>query len=140
MIDPYKPPVSDVKVEEVKRKTIWKVFFWLILILEVLSLIDIAFDPNKPVNDLLIEAVIYSAILMGLFGYAYSKRIFNKLFWKFVFPIGIAYDLYDFYGVAEWDWSFSSIDIVFAIIVFPLMYFQYLALYRYGFKSEEIWG
>jgi len=29
---------------------------------------------------------------------------------------------------------------IFVALIFPLMFFQYLALYRYGFKAPEIWN
>lgn len=142
MIDPYQTPQSDVQVIEQNSKTKWKVFLWVIATLEVISVAILVTDPNESALDVFVDLVIYTTIILGVFGYAYNKRIFFKKFWTFVIPVGIAYDIY---GLYTWNWTFESTEELYltigitAAIALPIMFFQYLALFRYGFKSQELW-
>ncbi len=107
------------------------------MVLEVISITVMVSDPTETVLDIVIELVIYTIIILGLFGYAYNKRIIFKKFWTFVLPVGIVYDMYALYKM---NWTFESTEGLYFIIGFtaviglPIMFFQYLAIYRYGFS------
>ncbi len=142
MTNPYQTPQSDVNVVEQVSKTKWKFFVWVIVLLEILSIVMLVIDPEESVLDVVIDLVIYIFIILGLFGYAYNKRIFFKEMWKFVIPVAFVYDIYGLYVL---DWTYGSTEELYITIGFtaaiglPIMFFQYLALYRYGFRSQEIW-
>ncbi len=143
MNNPYKPPKSDIHIQEKPNKIKWKFFFWIVFALKVISVVIIASDLDDPALALALELAVYSTVLIGLFGFAYGKCLFKRQLWKIVLPVGI---IYDTYAIISQDWAFVSTEEMYivlgviAIIVFPIVFFQYMALYKYGFKSEDIWG
>jgi len=146
MTDPYKPPESETNSGQHQRtsKTGWKVFFWIMLTLESLSLLSMLFDPVETWIDIVAELLIYTFIFLGLFGFSYDKKIIHKYIWGYLIPIGIIYDIYTMYkimpGDIESDFELYIIIGAILLIVLPIMIFQYLALYQYRYKSEHIWS
>ncbi|MCP4471361.1 MAG: hypothetical protein GY815_11865 [Gammaproteobacteria bacterium] len=142
MDDPYKTPKSDVEVLHTASKTKWKVFFWIILILEIISIGIMAIDPDVTAPEIIIELIVYPIIVIGIFGFAYGRRIFFRKLWISMIPIGLAFDTYTFYTM---DWDFESPEEMYSVVIsilvigIPLMFLQYFALYKYGSKSPEIW-
>jgi len=110
--------------------------------MEIASIFSIFFDPEETFLELIMEMIIYPVIILGVFGYAYGKRIFFNRLWIAMIPIGLSYDIY---GFATLDWTFGSTEEMLftaglmAAIILPLVFCQYLALYGYSFKSPEIW-
>ena len=143
MNDPYKTPQASVEVRETVSKTGWKVFFWILLVLEVLSLAFMVIDPAETLLKTLLETIIYLSILTGIFGFAYHRKLLFRRFWIALIPIGL---IYDAYTLILLDWGFESAEEMYfslaliALLLIPLMFFQYLALYKYGFRSADIWG
>ena len=142
MTDPYKPPKSVLKTDYVLSKTKWKIFFWIILVLESFSIISMVSDDQERLIDILLDIVIYTSIVIGVFGFSFNKKILFRKFWLYLIPVGFIYDIYVLYEV---DWEIESsletyLFIAFAsVTLLPLMFFQYLALYKYSSKSLEIW-
>lgn len=145
VINPYEPPKSDIGagvtgVKSTASKLRWKIFFWIILFLEVLSVISEIIDPEKNLHSIIVEILVYSAILTGLFGFAFSKKIFSQKPWRYLIPIGISWDMFtltelsDLYAVET-----QAIFVIILIIVLPISVLQYFALYKYSFKSDDIW-
>ena len=92
----------------------------------------------------ILELVIYSFILIGIYGFVYNKRILYRKLWAIFIPVGIIYDLYTVTTI-----ELTTVDtmmelyIVFGIIIIiflPMSFFQYMALYKYSFKSVNIWS
>ena len=143
MSDPYQTPDSDVSVPETISKTKWKIFFGFLLSLQLVSIALGAIDDTETLVDLVIDTVIYSVILLGIFGYAFDRRIFPQKLWRPIVPAAIVYDVY--YIFIDDPWAFESSEEmyfvmgVFAVVFLPLMYFQYLALFRYAFRADEVW-
>jgi len=143
MIDPYKAPDSDVQAQDTNSKTRWKIFVWFLLILQVISVVLFFVDDDETIYDFILEIVIYGVALLCIFGYAYNKKFLIQSYWKPVLPVTMIYDFYYFF--VEEPWSFESeeemyiILITIGIIILPILFFQYLALYRYAFKADEIW-
>ncbi len=146
MTNPYKGPDSnvDVEVQTTVPKTAWKVFFWILLLLETLSLISMFYDSEEELLINILELVIYSFILIGIYGFVYNKRILYRKLWAIFIPVGIIYDLYTVTTI-----ELTTVDtmmelyIVFGIIIIiflPMSFFQYMALYKYSFKSVNIWS
>lgn len=143
MNDPYKTPASNVQINESKSKTKWKVFFWLLLLLEIASIVVLAIDTEKTAFDLAFELIVYIIILVGVYGFSYDRKILSRQLWVSMIPLGLCYDMYMFYN---FDWRAGSTGELYftigltAVIILPIMYFQYLALYKYSFRSPEIWN
>jgi hypothetical protein len=141
--NPYVAPTSDLGAEKhLAPKTLWKIFFWVLLVLEVLSLLMLLMDPSESLLIILFDTVIYSFILLGLFGFSYNRKIINRIIWAYVIPIGIVFDLYNVFSLGL---EFETTDELYVVlglavaISLPLMIFQYLALFKYSFRSPEIW-
>lgn len=77
--------------------------------------------------------------IVGLFGFAYKKVIGGQNFWKkwfiFTLVLDISYTVYDSYPE-----GFAIEDIWYDIIAYSLILPYYIALYLYGYKSEELWN
>jgi hypothetical protein len=92
-----------------------------------------------------LDMVVAVGALMGFFGYAYNFRIISMNVWRVYFFLVICWDL--FYNILisivfdlavhlpdEKKIGWTGVLLSFAMIV-P----EYIALFRYGFKSESIW-
>jgi len=90
------------------------------------------------------EMLVYITILSGLFGYAYNKKILFKKFWRYLIPLGICWDIYTIFWTGEFD-TIEDMELyiimgTMAVLILPIMVFQYLALYFYSYKSRNIWN
>lgn len=146
MKNPYKGPDSNVDVEAqtTEPKTAWKVFFWILLFLESLSFISMFSDSEEEWLINILELVIYSFILIGIYGFVYNKRIFYRKLWASFIPVGIIFDLYtltmiELTAVNTMMELYIVVGII-IIILLPISFFQYMALYKYSFKSVKIWS
>jgi hypothetical protein len=147
MSNPYETPQSNIEVNLSISKTKWKVFFWVVFFLEVLSLVSLFVDPEESILSIIFELIIYGSIIIGIFGFAYDKKIFFIQFWILLIPAAFIYDIYIF-TTGDWGLEDLAIESIFEMylvfggmlaIILPLMFFQYLALYKYCFKSPQIW-
>lgn len=146
MEEMYKSPDAELLGSQPERqKKRWKLFFFLILILEALSIVSLMADPAVAGYEVVLELLIYSLVILGLFGFAFHKALLKQVLWKLLLPVVIAYD---FYSISRMDWSFESgagpsayyFAIAFALVVMlPLMGLQYYVLYSYGFQADHIW-
>jgi hypothetical protein len=80
--------------------------------------------------------------LVGVFGYAYKRKIIGERFWQFWLFVAIGWDilvhgaLEDFSDLGE----ISTIEIGIGLAVAALLILpQYIALYLYGFRSTALW-
>jgi len=138
MTNPYQSPSSDLhtSTKTLKTKKWWKVFFWTILVLEIISIPTV----EEELSHIITEITIYGAILTALFGFAYNKRILNKYVWAGVLPVGIGWEIYDLFKLLQQSNPEDQYITVFALIVVsPLLFLQYFGVYKYSFGSPDIW-
>lgn len=123
-----------------KTNILWKIYFWFLV------MVVGAFFGASLVQGLdavkIIDFVISLISLAGLFGFAYRRKIGVSLLWKVWLPVIVAWDawtnflwngLSGFHGLA---W----LDVIVVGAVFDAIFAgEYIALYLYGFRSEEIW-
>ena len=142
--NPYNTPSSDLGEDKQSvSKTKWKVFFWVIIVIELLSLILMVSDSEETWLNIILDIIVYSSIIIGLYGFSYNKKILNKKIWVYLIPIGIALEIYGFLREGLTFESSEEMYVVLAItavIIVPLLFLQFLALYKYSFKSPEIWS
>ena len=140
----YKAPDSNLSRDdeaEQKPNIAWKIFFWLFTPLMLITIFGILFIENLNALDY-IDVFIFLLTLLGLYGYAFSKKIATRAVWKVVFYTFIIWSVFyeaispfilniPQYGVA------AEIDmwLLLNIIYLPL----FISLYFYSFKSEHIW-
>ena len=80
--------------------------------------------------------------LTGLFGYAFTKKIHSQTLWRIWLFVIVIWDLfYNIYltailGVAQGGETCNITEILIGFIfIFP----EYIALYKYGYKSTALW-
>ena len=120
----------------------WKIFFWFLFGMEVLSLSMMVLD-RDPVVEIISEVIVYSLVLLGVFGYAYSRRLLNRLVWKSIIPVALIYDAYglasvDYSGI-ETAWELVFLLTFVAITLGPILIMQYITLFRYAYRSTRLW-
>jgi hypothetical protein len=81
--------------------------------------------------------------MAGLFGYVFSRRIGFPRLWQFAFVVSVPYALWGSYSLTlNPTFAGRSVGFWVAIIAFgfvlnvPLL----IALFRYGFRSKDIWN
>jgi len=140
----YKTPGSNLSRDdetEQRPGLAWKIFFWLLTALMLISIFAIFYIENLNALDYF-DMLIFSVSILGLYGYAFSKKIGARIIWRVVFYILITWSI--FYEVFSpfilnipqyGEAGVIDIWLLFNIIYLPL----FMSLYYYGFKSEHIW-
>lgn len=151
MDNPYQPPKADLGNDIIKPKSKkgWKIFFWVMMSLQLMLMVSTFIDPieDKIPIDHFIDFVIYPITILGIFGFAYNKRLITSGFWKNWIVIAIITDIYSISAIFKTDIGSASSGIelylyvgtILAILV-PIMALQYYCLYSYAFKSTQIWS
>lgn len=104
----------------------------LILVHAALFIPDLAERARSPLH--LLDLGITLVSIIGVFGYAFEKRLGHPHFWKAWLCIQVSLDIWS---------NFISPAYIFPphyILLFMLMIFllpEYLMLYRYGFRTEN---
>jgi DNA-directed RNA polymerase subunit RPC12/RpoP len=129
--------------QKISRPKWWKIYFFIILALQLISFIY-SFQNIVAGEELIksiLDIVIYPFILVAIFGYSFNKKFLIRKIWQVLFPVAIVADLIFFCMMfAEHDKTVGAIvTVVFLLFVSPLIAFQYIALYRYGFAKTEPW-
>ncbi len=127
-----------------KGKTWWKVFFWIYAVLTVGGVTLSFFSPETKWYEIVLEFFLYVLVITGLYGFTYNKKYFTAKSWLHILLLLILYDLSNWYIMFTQDFGgmadLSYIIIVALVLTTALLtILPYLALYRYGLKSPEIW-
>ncbi|WP_027709239.1 hypothetical protein [Zooshikella ganghwensis] len=155
MTNIYKSPEAGIEKKEAEKlhfrsKTGWKVFFFIVLILEIISLLSLIFGESASLVNTLGEIVIYGLVLLGLYGFAFNKKILVRKFWFLMIFVAFFWDgysmFYQYTELAEEQFLESvPYGAYFAIAIFaffwlPFLIIQTIAFYKYSFRSPEIWN
>ncbi len=145
--NPYAPPTAPLGEPGPSRRSVWwKVYLWALVGLSLLGYAVLGIQWMQPAD--VIDLVLAFVSLVGLFGYAYSRRIRGPGFWRLWLPLQVAWSLAFALllvplGAAEqipveggevpgsdgWD---RAIGLALAL---PL----YVALFLYAYRSPELW-
>ncbi len=123
-------------------KLFWRIYFWGIVIITVLSLIaDIA--SSETITARYVGYVGSLLGLVGLYGYISKRAIGWRIFWRGFVVFQVA-ALISLVAMSIWSQELQSVgDYMAEAFLSGLMILVYLpyllGLYRYCFKSEEIW-
>ncbi|MGI0116629.1 hypothetical protein [Zooshikella sp. RANM57] len=79
MTNIYKGPEAGIEKEEAEKlhfrsKVGWKVFFFVILILELFSIAYWFFGHPPSLFKIVGELIVYTLSLLGIFGFAFNKK------------------------------------------------------------------
>ena len=69
--------------------------------------------------------------LIGIYGLAWEKKIFSRMFWRIYFPLCVAWNL----GHAYFTFD-GTITVVFTLMYSPLL----LGTYLYAFQRDNLWS
>jgi hypothetical protein len=116
----------------------WKIYFWGLLILLAFSYISLfSSNPNMLAY---IDTVISVIALIGLYGYAFKRKIFRFNFWKSFFFVIVVWNFcYIAYLQAHSELN-ATTDLLINFISFSIALPGYIAIYLYGFKSKFLWN
>lgn len=121
----------------------WKIYFCcLTLLLVTLYVLTFAyFLPNSSASMNIahyLDLPISIVALVGLYGYAFRKRIGHPNLWKVWLVIIVLWDM--FYNLVLSGWThLELVDMVIFLLVYGILFPEYFALYMYGFRSGELW-
>lgn len=112
------------------RRLIWKVYAFLLSAILIPSYVYLVANDFQAFE---VSDIAASAIgLVGLFGYAYRRKVLQAQLWT---AWSIFLPLWDLTSSFVYKVSLASTAIAMAVHV-P----EYVALWRYGRESGEIWG
>ncbi len=123
------------------KKTIWKIYFWFLIICTVPTYLWQGFSRYWEV----IDAVLMFVAMVGLFAFCWQKRWLSSTFWKIFFGGYVLWNIFQQYilplpqvvqQTVEKDMGGVSQPILatFNLLIFiPLL----IALYLYAFKNTE---
>lgn len=141
--DPYQPPEAPLVTQPVEQTSIWwKVLFWLTLLLMVLSTIGLPLIENLSWFDYL-DYLLSIVATVGLFGFAFSRRIGTVVFWRYFFYVVLLESfifsvLFPLFGIP----SYGDVTPLGGWYAFGLAYTVALlwAIYHYAYRRPLLWG
>jgi hypothetical protein len=121
---------------------IWKIYFFILSLLYTAYMVAAILYPEA----MELESIDYFDLgfallaLVGVFGYAFRRTVLSKNVWKLYLPFIILWDI----GFAtlrnEWIGGKDLMYEIMALIIIVLTLIpQYVALFRYGFRSAQLW-
>ncbi|MGL6160177.1 hypothetical protein [Microbulbifer sp.] len=145
MDDIYKAPSSDLEENTDAKFSphgFWKLFFWIHVVLTPLVLLVVIFEENISVYDY-IDLSVFLFNLVVLFGYAFSKKIGGRRFWKgFCFAYIAWVIFYEMVApflldIAQYG-DPPTFDMYFVLV--PLFTIPTACvIYLYAYKAKHVW-
>ena len=138
------PPLPDIKIQ---RSIFWKIYFFIYAILCLFGVMEMVGYEGFGVAEI-ISILTASIGSIGLYGYVFSKRIFNRSFWLYFLAVYTIFNIAYFFitdavifpefeelSPAENKFLILS-SIIFTIVIsFP----SYVGLLLYGIPSNKLW-
>ena len=136
----------------VQRSIFWRAYFYVFALITTLVIalpyVDwfaptLEFEPNAEDYGSHALAIIE---LLGLYGFAYSRKIGSRTIWKLVLVLSLSYSAY--YTNSQWtevgleffDFFSSATLIAMAVVVCGLFLPLWIALYRYAWTERQLWA
>ncbi len=143
--NPYEAPESNLEpvIQAPRNMLWWKIFFWVFLVIQLSAAISMLTGYETLTWQDPIDIVIYGFVCAGIFGFVYQKKILVPFAWRILIAITLLWDSF-YLGTEFYDLLVTEEDarVIFAIILIvfsPLLFLQYLALYKYAFQSAYLW-
>jgi len=111
-------------------KAAWKIYLWLAVITYAGITV---YTGLRASPSLWVEVAVTLVAFIGLYGYAYSRRIGKALFWKAWLFVLICWDLVS---------ALVYVKMMSILMLVPFLWFFVplcMALYTYGFRSPLLW-
>jgi hypothetical protein len=124
-------------------KKFFKFYFWLIVLLFSTAVwLDVTDGESLIIVDFF-DYLFWVLAIIGIFGFCYSKKILNSIFWKLFLPFIILWDIYvihyEIFNDPEiMSNEYGSSFIVFMVFLFLLISLPgYIVIYLYGYKNPR---
>ena len=141
-MNPYKTPTSPLgnSPENPENSPWWRVFFWVTVLLTVLTILGLMSAENLGLFDY-VDFIISLIAVLGLYGYAHYKPLGGVVFWRYFFYTALVETLvfsglFPLLGIPRYgdvDVGYWHLfDIGYALIILR-------ALYRYAYRSAFVW-
>lgn len=141
-MNPYKPPSSSLETPDGKPKNSvwWRSFFWITLIFMLFGVLGLASTKGLTVLDYADFALSLIAVV-GLYGFAYYKRVGNVVFWRYFFYVTLIETMvfslvFPILGVPRYGETTINYWYIFEIAYGLLILW---ALHRYAYRSAFVW-
>jgi len=134
--NPYAAPTSDIGLipSSTSRRVGWKVYALAIAVLQIVGFI---FDLRKINVAEVLDDLVTIVGMVGLLGYAFRRPVLGQriwMFWAVLFPVSNAV-------IGLWVYPHTGTGGHLGYFAAMLLFFpQYLAVFRYGYRSSEIWS
>ncbi len=145
MSDPYRAPRAELSNSDtaLNYPTLrWKVLWLLLVPLEVWGQYDVLLynDYGDSLTWRLFSLLVYGLYFVGLFGLAFAKPIFSRIFWLRFLPFLIVVDLIEIYDVAISEEEFYLFA---TALISPLIVLLWYSVYKYAkvlpyLKAEDV--
>lgn len=141
--NPYEPPQSGLSDKKPSAKYIllWKAYFGFSLYAAVVSSVYVPTIADLGVFDVLDFAISLVAVV-GLYGFTFSTRILNVVFWRYFFYLALVETLIfcfvlPLFGTARYgrEFHFDAFYLFELGYVIPMLY----ALNAYAYKRPRLW-
>jgi DNA-directed RNA polymerase subunit RPC12/RpoP len=121
----------------------WKIFLFIYLALASylsIFLIRSIFNGEQLFQNIL-KLIMGLLVIVALFGFAFGKKIWNRVIWKTLFPAVVALNAIETIQLfLKMPFSKHPIAYFIVFIVFlPLLICKYVALYKYAFSRRKPW-
>jgi hypothetical protein len=143
--NPYRAPGAAIDLAHsaaISRRG-WKAYFWVVAASAASSLLFLATLGSFQILDAL-DFVCIAIGLTGVFGYAHRRALAVEPLWKLWLPLQITWDALIELVLAPLGLAHvlgpeapSALETALGYL-FLAPY--YIALYRYAFRSAEVWG
>ncbi len=112
----------------------WKIYAWIYLFLVVFAVLPgFAVYPFNFWHTL--RTLISFTLILGVFGYAYSRPLSTRGFWKIFFFVAVIDEFIDVPDLIHMSQPERAVSLMSYAIVLPCFF----GVYFYTFKSEFIW-
>jgi hypothetical protein len=127
----------------VHKTLLWKIYFWIVAFLLIVSFIIVIVVENKFSVLLAIDISLGLVAIAGTYGYVYQIRILKEKFWKQYFPFMIVWEL--LYSIVyssfiNYSGSINLRYIAWMAFTYLLAIPMFLSLYRYSYCLKEFWN
>jgi hypothetical protein len=135
-LDPYAPPASSLDAgpgPEISRRTGWKVYAVLMIVLSIAGVGKTVVDGQLTILSLANNGPP-ALWTMGLVGYAFRLRLLARPFWMIA---AVAAPIWD----VVWNVATNHLRHPYLVFLATLLIVgaQYVALFRYGYRSNDLW-
>ena len=125
------------------RSKLWKIYFFIFLALQLFGFISSTQNllDAKDVIETLIYFIIYPWVIVAVYGYSFNRKFLKRRVWQVLFPTALVTDII-FFSILFIEQNILAhiIPLIMVMLtLFPLIIFQYIALYRYGYSKTEPW-